>query len=203
MKLLVAAALLSLGALAVSYANPKDEEFEKIAKDYVDGMLAAHPEFATQLGDHRFDDQLTDYSTEARQRQLIHARQVLEALKQFDDFSQLTGANQVDVRILRDNVENEIFELDELKEAEWNPLIYNESLANGLYLLVARDFDTPEKRIASLRQRMEAMPVVISQAKQNLQHPPRVHTETAIQQADGAINLVRHEIGRASCRERV
>ena len=172
-------------------AGPKDDEFEKIARDYIEGYLAAHPETATSLGDHRFDEQLTDYSAESRQRQLIRARQFRDALKQFEDFSQLTGPNQVDVRILRENVEDEIFQLEELKEPDWNPLVYNESLANSLYLLVARDFDTAEKRIASLRQRMEAIPVVIKQAKQNLQHSPKVHTETAIEQTEGAVTLVR------------
>jgi uncharacterized protein (DUF885 family) len=38
---------------------------------------------------------------------------------------------------------------------------------------------------------MEAIPRVIEQAKQNLQHPPRVHTETAIEQTQGAITFVR------------
>jgi uncharacterized protein (DUF885 family) len=66
-----------------------------------------------------------------------------------------------------------------------------DSLANSLYLLVARDFASPEQRIPNLRQRMEGIPRVIAQAKANLQHPPRVHTETAIEQTQGAINLVR------------
>ena len=194
MRRLIVAAALSFSMSLLAIANSRDDEFEKIAKDYVDGLLAAHPEFATEKGDHRFDDQLTDYSPDARQRQLIRAKQIREALKPFEDFSQLTGPNQVDVRILRENVESEIFELEELKEPEWNPLLYNDSLANSLYLLVARDFDTPEKRIASLRKRMEAVPFVISQARKNLQHPPRVHTETAIEQVQGAISLVRQDL---------
>jgi uncharacterized protein (DUF885 family) len=60
--------------------------------------------------------------------------------------------------------------------------------------LVARDFAPAEKRIPSLRQRMEKIPGVIAQAKANLQHPPRIHTETAIEQTQGAINLVRKEL---------
>jgi uncharacterized protein (DUF885 family) len=168
-----------------------DEEFEKIAKDYVEGFLSSHPESATELGDHRFDGELTDYSAATRVRQLARAKQFREALKKFDDISQLTGANRVDVRILRDNIDNEIFELEELKEADWNPLAYNQSLANSLYLLVARDFDSLENRIPNLRKRMEAIPHAINQAKENLQHPPRIHTETAIEQVQGAISLVR------------
>ena len=189
--ILVAALSLPL-AIVTANANPKDDEFERIAKDYTENYLSSHPEFATELGDHRFDGVLTDYSQETRARMLANAKQVREALKKFDDYKQLTGANQVDVRILRDNVESEIFRLEELREAEWNPLVYNQSLANSLYLLVARDFDSPQKRIPNLRQRMDGIPNVIKQAEANLQHPPRVHTETAIEQIQGAINLVRN-----------
>jgi uncharacterized protein (DUF885 family) len=192
MKTIIVTVVVSFVALLVNAnANPKDEQFERLAKDYVEGYLATNPESATELGDHRFDDMVTDYSPESRQRQLIRARQFRDALKEFDDFSKLTGANQVDVRILRENVDGEIFQLEEVKEAEWNPLVYNQSLANGIYLLVARDFDTPEKRVPNLSKRMEAIPYVIEQAKTNLKHPPRVHTETAIEQTAGAINLVR------------
>ena len=192
MKVITLAVGLSLSlSILVAKANPKDDEFQKIANDYVEGYLASHPEYATELGDHRFDAELTDYSPDTLVRLLARARQFREALKKFDDFSQLTGANQVDVRILRDNIDNEIFELEELKEADWDPLVYNQSLANSLYLLVARAFDSPEKRIRNLRKRMEAIPTVIAQAQKNLQHPPRVYTETAIEQTQGAISLVR------------
>ncbi len=172
-------------------ATPQDDQFQKIAHDYIEVFLAAQPEYATELGDHRFDDQLSDYSADSRNRVLARTREFREELKKFDNISQLTGPNQVDVRILRDNIDNQIFELEELREADWNPLVYNQSLANGLYLLVVRDFDTPEKRITNLRKRLEAIPTVIAQAKKNLQHPPRVHTETAIEQTQGAITFVR------------
>src|SRR5467141_2166000 len=173
-------------------ANPKDAEFEKVAKDYTENYLSSHPEFATELGDHRFDGVLTDYSPETRAHALANAKQVHEALKKFDDDKHLTGPNQVDVRLLRDNVEIVIFRLEELREADWNPLVYNQSLANSLYLLVARDFDSAQKRIPNLRQRMDGIPNVIKQAEANLQHSPRVHAETAIEQIQGAINLVRN-----------
>ncbi|MBV9618332.1 MAG: DUF885 family protein, partial [Verrucomicrobia bacterium] len=170
MKTLRLVAVLSLSfPMFVARANPQDDEFEKIAKDYCDNYLASHPEQATELGDHRFDGALTDYSAAARNRRLANAKQVRDALKKFDDYEELTGANQVDVRILRDEIDGEIFSLEELRDAEWNPLVYNQSLANSLYVLVARDFDSADKRIPNLRQRMEAIPNVIKQAEANLQ----------------------------------
>jgi uncharacterized protein (DUF885 family) len=187
-------ALIALG-LAMSIlpvgAASQDEEFQTIAKDYVEGLLMSHPEYATELGDHRFDDQLSDYSPESRDRQIFRAKQFREELKKFNDISKLTGANQVDARILKEQVDNELFDLEELNEPGWNPLVYNQSLANALYLLVARDFAPAEQRIPNLRKRMEKIHKVIEQAQQNLKHSPRVHTETAIEQTQGAISLVR------------
>src|SRR5882672_12950141 len=120
MKTVVAAACVLSLSIFAARANPQDEAFEKIAKDYCENYLASHPEFSTELGDHRFDGVLTDYSSASRTRMLANAKQVREALKKFDDYKQLTGANQVDVRILRENIDYEIFRLEELRDPEWN-----------------------------------------------------------------------------------
>src|SRR6266581_2016881 len=189
MKVLITVGvLLSLSMLSAAAAM-QDDEFQKIAHDYIEQYLRSNPEDATELGDHRFDGQLTDYSPEARAKDLSTQKEFRDKLNAIDG-SQLAGANNIDFRILKENIDYEIFRAEELKEYEWNPLVYMQSLANSLYLLVARDFAPAEKRIPSLRERMEKIPGVIAQAKANLQHPARVHTETAIEQAQGAINLV-------------
>jgi uncharacterized protein (DUF885 family) len=190
MKIVVAAASVLSLSLINALATPQDDAFQKIAHDYVEQYLRTNPEDATELGDHRFDGQLTDYSAEAQAKDLATQKAFRDNLSAIDA-SQLTGANNVDFRILKENVDYQIFRAEELKEPEWNPLVYMQSLANSLYLLVARDFASAEQRIPNLRQRMDGIPRVIAQAKANLQHPPRVHTETAIEQTQGAINLVR------------
>jgi uncharacterized protein (DUF885 family) len=190
MRIVIATALWLSSSIFSAYANPMDEEFQKLARNYFEQELQTNPEQATELGDHRFDGRLTDYSPEARAKDLTAQKEFRDKLNAIDG-SGLTGANNIDFRILKENIDYKIFQAEELKDAEWNPLVYMQSLANSLYLLVARDFAPPEKRIPNLRQRMEAIPRVIEQAKANLQHPPRVHTETAIEQTQGAISLVR------------
>src|SRR5438874_11986959 len=188
-RIIAAASVLSLSMLNAT-ATTEDDQFQKIAHDYIEQYLRTNPEDATELGDHRFDGQLTNYSTEAQAKELATQKEFRDKLSAING-SQLTGANNIDFRILKENIDYQIFQAEELKEPEWNPLVYMQSLANSLYLLVARDFAPAEKRIPNLRQRMEKIPGVIAQAKANLQHPPRVHTETAIEQTQGAINLVR------------
>jgi uncharacterized protein (DUF885 family) len=190
MKIVIRAGVLLSFSILSAAATTQDGEFQKIAYDYIEQYLQANPEDATELGDHRFDGQLTDYSSDAQAKDLATQKEFRDKLNTIDG-SQLTGANNIDFRILKENIDYQIFRAEELKEADWNPLVYMQSLANSLYLLVARDFAPAEERIPSLRQRMEGIPRVIAQAKANLQHPPRVHTETAIEQTTGAINLVR------------
>src|SRR6266536_3302894 len=146
MKVITLAVGLCLSlSILIAKANPMDDEFEKIAKDYIEQDLRANPEEATELGDHRFDGLLTDHSPKARAKELATQKEFRDKLSAIDG-SQVTGANNVDFRILKENIDYKIFEAEELKEADWNPLVYNQSLANSLYLLVARDVASPEKR---------------------------------------------------------
>jgi uncharacterized protein (DUF885 family) len=191
MKTIFAVVALAIAPLLSLKATPEDDRFQKLAKDYIEGLIETNPEYATSLGDHRFDDKLTDYSDDAVAKELKRAKDFRQQLEAFGDLTKLTGPNRVDVRLLKDNIDNEIFGIEELKEREWNPLLYNESLANSLYLLVARDFAPAEKRAASIKARLEKIPAVIAQAKANLKNPPQVYTETAIDQTTGAISLIK------------
>src|SRR6476659_1444095 len=200
MKVIVATASILSLVLVTASATKQDDQFQKIARDYIEQYLRANPEDTTELGNHRFDGQLTDYSSDARAKDLATQKEFRAKLNAADG-SQLTAANNIDFRILKENIDYQIFQAEQLRDADWNPLVYMQSLANSLYLLVARDFAPAEKRIPNLRQRMEKIPRVIGQAKANLEHPPRVHTETAIEQTQGTINLVR-EAPRSSSRLR-
>ena len=75
-------------------ASQQDEAFQKIAHDYIERYLRANPEEATELGDHRFDGELTDYSAEARAKDLAAQKEFRDKLNAIDG-SQLTGANKV------------------------------------------------------------------------------------------------------------
>src|SRR5262245_65615783 len=164
MKTIIAAtAALSL-SISNTFATSQDDAFQKIAHDYIEQYLRANPEQATELGDHRFDGELTDYSPEALAKDLATQKEFRDKLNAIEG-SQLTGANNIDFRILKENIGYEIFRAEELKEPEWNPLVYMQSLANSLYLLVVRDFAPAEKRIPRLRKRLEKIPDAIAQAK--------------------------------------
>src|SRR5260370_2268244 len=179
--------LIPVGEFAsVVPATWADARFESIARTCNGVYLQSEPEDATILGDDRFDDRLTDYSAESIAAIVATNWKTLDELNQVKA-EELTGANRIDIEILRENISATLFNLSELKEFEWNPLVYNESLADSIYYLLARDFSPAVVRIASLKGRLAEIPRVVAQAKANLQQPPLIHTQPAIEQIHGAV----------------
>ena len=181
---------LAFGDQASAASAKADTAFEALARVFIEDYLRMNPEEATQLGDHRFDDRLSDFSPTSIAAQVELLRRYQTELEKIDARG-LTGANRVDAQILALQIDAMLFQLTEERPHEWNPLAYNGSLANSVYSFVAREFAPADQRMRSAVQRLAAMPRVIEQIKANLRNPPRVHTETAIQQTAGAINLIR------------
>lgn len=168
-----------------------DEKFEALAAKFLEEVLAISPEFATALGDHRYDDRFSDYSLAGVAQQREFNQRYLRALDAIP-VKRLSKENSVDYRILHTQLEGALFYFDTLRDYEWNPLNYN--VGGSIYALVARDFAPLKDRLRSVKGRLEGLPEVCAQAKKNLRNPPRVYTETAILQNKGNISLVRDDL---------
>ena len=106
MKFLVLLAVLLLPSALL--AATSDAEFEKMAQAYIEQYLQRNPEQATELGDHRFDDRLTDYSPDSFAKARATAKDFQQRVGQIDA-SKLTGPNKIDAQILKDAIDYEIF----------------------------------------------------------------------------------------------
>jgi uncharacterized protein (DUF885 family) len=189
---LIGAALLAVSFLSsCSVAHNEDLEFEAFAKEYLNKLFEKNPELATSLGEHRYDDRLSDYSQSGIQAQVQFQRQSLERLGQIEA-PKLSAVNRIDFVILQQQIQSALFQLENLREHEWNPLFYN--VGNAIYGLTAREFAPLKDRLRSVKARLRAMPAVLEAARMNLRNPPRMHTETAILQNKGNVSLVREEL---------
>lgn len=88
-------------------APPLDD----LAREYWDFTLERSPTFATLVGDHRFDDQIEDYSAEAEQHERDRLQGFVNRLDQLD-LSTLTSDDRVTARILRQEAEDRIALID-------------------------------------------------------------------------------------------
>jgi uncharacterized protein (DUF885 family) len=193
-RLVVCALLIVATGLACSKKqgpSKADAAFETLAKAYIEKLLEMNPEGATLLGDHRFDDRLGDRSAAGIAAQVAVNKDYLNQLGAIDRAS-LSEGNAVDYDIMKINLERGIFEAEELREHEWNPLYYN--MGGAIYSLVAREFAPIEKRLSSVEARVKQIPATLDVAKAQLQNPPKVFTETAILQNQGNISLLKEDL---------
>ncbi len=191
MKAALMATLACVLTMNAAVAVASDKDFETAANHYIQMLLESNPEFATTLGNHRFDGRLTDRSAGAIEAEARAAREHLATLESIDP-AKLSEVNAIDYAILKLNLERVLFEAEELREWEWNPLYYN--MGNAIYALIARDFAPLDERLLNLKSRLEGIPAVLDAARANLKNPPRVHTETAILQNQGNIAMIRDEL---------
>jgi uncharacterized protein (DUF885 family) len=163
------------------------DALRRLAEEYVDDLARRHPDAATELGDHRFDELLPDVSEAA----LADERRVLDrfAARLTDlDGPALEPELRVDAALMAGDVARRLFEIEELREHTWNPLLANPGSA--IYMLLARDYAPLPERLHSLAGRLARVPDALAAARASLGRMPKVHLETAITQFDGTIALV-------------
>jgi len=165
--------------------------FRRVAEGVVDALLESAPETATQLGDHRFDDRLGDLSPDGVATRADLLQDALQALDGVDDDG-LTPDDRVDREILRTSVAAELWRLEELREHEHDPLVHLPGKA--LYPLLARESGEPMARALAVAARLAAVPHHLDVARAQLTSMPRVHVETAIDQARGTAELLEADL---------
>ncbi|MCK9688673.1 DUF885 domain-containing protein [Scleromatobacter humisilvae] len=192
LSLALAGALALLASTAHAAPDPAaTHRFEQVVHDFYEHYLATHPEEATQLGDHRFDRKSGDSSAAgvAADRRLY--RKTLDVIQAIPA-SSLPPDDAVDREILENDLRARLYDIEVLKTYTWQVTDY--SATEGVYVLLARDFAPIKHRLADANLRLQAIPKLVAAAKQNLQRPPRVFTETAIAQNKGAISFLQDDI---------
>jgi len=195
MKLFMPLSIAGLIIMALSCTDMSavNERFVSLANAYLGQLIENNPETATWLGDHRFDNLLSDQSFEAIQKELKRDRDWLDSLRAIDT-SYLNVANRIDYQILMNGIKFSIYRNDTLRDYEWNPRRYNPGEA--VYQLIAHDFAPLAERLRNVKGRLQAIPKLLMDARANLKNPPQISTETAIFQNKGTITLIRDELNQ-------
>ena len=198
MGLIMKAPLLTVAVITLLAAqtslgdeSPMDDEFANLGQQYIEQSTAFSPVRATDLGDHRFDDQLDQISDEARAKQINWIRGLVIQLEKFDA-SKLSRANQVDYALLAHALDSRLWRLTELQEWAWNPLVYTGLTGDSLYGLMARDFAPERQRLNNTAKRMQQFPRLLKQVRGTLTpaRVPAIHAETAVAQNRGVLSIV-------------
>jgi uncharacterized protein (DUF885 family) len=176
-------------------------DFERTFTDFFDGFVAIDPVSATNIGDHRHDGAWPDATEEGRRSRLAFVDRWLAEFAALDD-AVLTRDDAIDRDLLVMELEGMRFAETELREETWNPLEWVYLMGAGLFPLIARDFAPLAARLASVADRLTALPALLAGASAALVGLPgrpvgRFQTETALEQLPGVRELIEDALGEA------
>ena len=136
MTLLAVCVLLTQITMAKKDTS-EDKKFEALANKYISELIEMNPEWATSLGEHKYDGRLNDYSLNGVKNERKFTEKYLKELGKIKP-EKLSQVNNVDYRIMKHNLDYNIFQIDVLRSYEWNPMSYN--VGGAINDLISRDF---------------------------------------------------------------
>ena len=168
------------------------ESFPDQANRFLLATLTYSPVEATQAayrGDaaHPLDSQLDDSSpaTIAATRALyVAGRDCFAAAKAS------TPEDGADLALLRDNIEFSLFQLDVLQPYLHRPQDYVEMIGSGLFFPLTSTQGTEQQRLTAVVERMEQIPTVLDEARQNVKEADPVFIDTALDENSGDIGVI-------------
>lgn len=168
-----------------------DAAFADLSKRALDTWMQLSPVSATQIGDHRYDSELDDLSAAGQQKTVAAYKALLGELDKIE-VAKLGRENQVDAAILRNQLQSEIWNAEVLQSGKWDPQLYNGIAGSAIYGLMAREFAPLPERLKAATARMEKLPAIFAQARENLDPAriPKIHAETVAKQNKGILSIV-------------
>jgi len=102
----------------------------------------------------------------------------------------LQPEQRADYRLMRDQVELMLLRFGTTRDHEHNPTVYVELVGNALFTPFVLDYAPKPQRFQSIIERLDRVPTLMQQAKQNLRDAPEVWNRVAQEENDGNLRLI-------------
>ena len=186
---------LPLLALAVASCSPADKSgadatagsdarFDSYKGKFIESLWRQNPEYASSQGYHKYDSLLVIPNAAQRQSDDAFTRKSLAVMGTFS-LDSLSPNNQIDLRLLRNELRAQRWYADTLRNWQWNPASYNLGASVG-DLLNGRYFPL-DRRLRNISDKISHAAEYYAAARANLSTPTREHTELAIKQNTGGL----------------
>ena len=156
---------------------------------FFEHYYGSNPGSTTFIGDHRFDSRLPDYSETAVDDAKARVATLLSGSSGLG-LDELGVEERHDVRLAQGALRIQDWELSARHFHRGNPSLYTGEAVFGLISLLLTDYAPLRDRLAAAADRLEAMPRLLDQAKENVDAAPRPWTERAIRECEGALALL-------------
>lgn len=181
-------------ALAGCASKPPTNEFDQLSHDLIYGSLALSPVSATAAGLHTYngvplDELIDDYSPQGLEEQRRFYDGVVMRMSMLNPAS-LDKEQKADLAIMQDAVGLAQLDLNTVQSFKHNPTIYVELAGNALFNPYMLNYAPKDKRFRQIARRLEKMPALFGQAKEELVDAPEIWNKVAQQENDGNVELI-------------
>jgi uncharacterized protein (DUF885 family) len=171
----------------VAPGGTQDARVAQIADEYLRGYYAFNPSEATAAGLHEYDAQLESRSSETVAAEVRRLRATLAALARIQEW-RLTPESRYDFLWMQSHARAQLLELEDVRMWQRDPNVYNRIVAAGIDNILKRDYAPVERRLDAVLARERQAARLLSEARANLQNPPRIYTEIAASQVAGSVD---------------
>jgi uncharacterized protein (DUF885 family) len=176
-------------------APSPDDALAAIVQDFLTALYETHPTLASSLGLHDYDGRVPDLSERGRADRASALRGQAARAAAIPETG-LTRDARHDLMLLRLAIEEELFELESLRDLERNPIAYSSVIDVSNY--VKRNYAPLERRIAAVTEHLRHIPEVLAAARATLRPPlPRPFVETALDIYGGTVTYHEGELPAA------
>jgi uncharacterized protein (DUF885 family) len=182
---------------ALQQTNGSTTTWDALVEDYFDqGYFRFRPSDATLDGFHRYDSQLGPYSRSG-------ITEEIETLHQYEnrfaavDPRTLNSLAAVDRELILSDIRNRLLTLEMIRPWQNNPDSYSSGITISAFVIMERHFAPTNERLASLIAREKQMPEALAAARKDLENPPRIYTEIALEQLPGMISMFEKDVPAA------
>ncbi len=169
-----------------------DSAFQKLSQVYLKGWMDWRPQSAVALGFHMYDTMVTDYSKlsiEAEINRLVNIDSIMGAL----DTTALNAQDWYDYRILRSEIQNELWGFRDVRFFYANPMTYAGAIDVNTY--IKRNFAPLDNRVRSLIAVENRIPEIYMDAKANLDDSlAKPLIDMAIEVAEGNASFMKGDL---------
>ncbi len=179
------------------FGQSRDAEFGKLADRYFnEAVFRYDPVQATSAGFHQYDAQLPSFSKAEIQSQVA-------ALKKFEGEVEAFGARGLSSTVAADRelvlsqIRGTLLELEQIRPWQKNPDTYSSGISVAVFTIMSRNYAPPAERLRSVIARERLALSVLESARRNLNDPPKVFTDVALEQVPGIVSFFQKDVPAA------
>lgn len=171
------------------------ERLSRSSDEYLEALFDTYPPLASSLGLHDYDGRVPDFRESARNRRTAALRAFKRRLADIPRDA-LDAEDSHDYTLLSLSVDEELFELETLREVERNPMAYSGALDVSGY--VKRNYAPLERRVEALTDHLGHFPDVLAAAREILQPQiPLPFLDTSLEVFMGTVQFLEHDLPAA------